>query len=253
MSQRSLFWPLSFVCIAALLVLMLFSATGGQQTAALPVQQGDTCSPGSPNYPACRQQTTQACSDPSNPGYPSCKQTQTAAAQQTGTVRAQTAGTVAATNTTQPSDTAAPAASTATRTNTATATGATTPTVGGVTPTLATPTASATAAVSVTVAATPTLLPGVEVLECIPGVPITISGSDAPPETELILTFDTRPVGGSFTSDASGLYRTQLVLGEEKAGDHAVAVQTRRSRAIVDEFVCRVPERTPTPTFSLIP
>jgi hypothetical protein len=84
-------------------------------------------------------------------------------------------------------------------------------------------------------------------------LPVEISGEDAPPSTELILTFDDRPVGGSFTSDASGLYRTQLVIGEERAGEHAVLVLTRSSRAVVNEFVCQIPESTPTPTFSLIP
>jgi hypothetical protein len=114
-------------------------------------------------------------------------------------------------------------------------------------------TATLSAAESATATLTAAIDPELAVLECLSGIPLEISGDAAPPETELILTFDERPVGGSFTSDASGLYRTQLVLGEEKAGDHTVSVLVRSSRALVDEFVCQVPESTPTPTFSLLP
>ncbi len=84
-----------------------------------------------------------------------------------------------------------------------------------------------------------------DIVECVPGQTIMISGV-APPHAPLLIYFGTRIVGGGSAS-ASGDFAMPLMMGRERAGEYRVTVQVRGAGQIVRSLTCRVPPTTPTP------
>jgi hypothetical protein len=91
---------------------------------------------------------------------------------------------------------------------------------------------------------TPTAMPDATVLTCAPNSTTLIEGT-APPQTELLLAFAGRTVGGG-TSNATGNYRLSLALGREPPDDYPVQITIRHSGTLVRQLLCRVPEATAT-------
>lgn len=238
MSQQSLFWPLSITVVIVFVIILALARPDGTPQAA-PLRQDD-CVEGSANYPACFYQTTPLACDPSGSAYPACA-TQTAEAASGATNTATSA----------PSNNNSDESSNTTATSTTTPTSANDDDTDSPTPTSiaedqdseATPTRQREAA---TTTPTSTLPPDSDVLICVPDVPVFVEGR-GPPSTALLLYFNERAVGGA-TSDAQGLYRLRLVVGDERGGDYPVEVQVRGTREVVDELICRVPGGTPTPS-----
>jgi hypothetical protein len=90
--------------------------------------------------------------------------------------------------------------------------------------------------------ATPTAMPDAAMLTCAPNSTTLIEGT-GPPQTELLLSFAGRTVGGG-TSNAAGNYRLSLALGREPPDDYPVQITIRHSGTLVRQFLCRVPEAT---------
>jgi hypothetical protein len=90
--------------------------------------------------------------------------------------------------------------------------------------------------------ATPTAIPDAAVLTCAPSSTTLIEGN-GPPQTELLLSFAGRTVGGG-TSNAAGTYRLPLALGREPPDDYPVQITVRHSGKLVRQLLCRVPEAT---------
>ncbi len=82
------------------------------------------------------------------------------------------------------------------------------------------------------------------VLDCSPQSIARVEGL-GPPDTELVVFFGERPVGGG-TTDGEGNYTITLNIGSERPGNYLVEVRTRRRRELVQEVICLVPEPTPT-------
>jgi hypothetical protein len=90
--------------------------------------------------------------------------------------------------------------------------------------------------------APPTTIPDAAVLTCAPNSTTLIEGN-GPPQTELLLSFAGRTVGGG-TSNAAGTYRLPLALGREPPDDYPVQITVRHSGELVRQLLCRVPEAT---------
>lgn len=73
---------------------------------------------------------------------------------------------------------------------------------------------------------------------------VTVIEGIGPRNTELVVYFGERPVGGGL-SDENGEYAISMVVGSERPGNYLVQVKTRVRRQIVREVICEVP--TPTP------
>lgn len=94
---------------------------------------------------------------------------------------------------------------------------------------------------------TPTsTLEGSDLLVCLPGTAITLTGS-AKPYSALLAYFNSRPVGGSFTR-RDGSYSVVLRIGSERPGLYPVEIRMRDGSALVAQRVCQVPAATPTAT-----
>lgn len=81
-------------------------------------------------------------------------------------------------------------------------------------------------------------------LNCVPGIPVMITGT-GPAHAPLLLFFDQRPVGGGSAS-ANGSFALKLVVGRERPGEYQVAVRVRGTSRVVRELTCTVPS-IPTP------
>ncbi len=94
---------------------------------------------------------------------------------------------------------------------------------------------------------TPTsTLEGSDLLICLPGASITITGS-AKPYSALLAYFNTRPVGGSFAR-RDGSYAVVLRIGSERPGLYPIEIRTRDGYTLIAQRVCQVPAVTPTAT-----
>jgi hypothetical protein len=94
---------------------------------------------------------------------------------------------------------------------------------------------------------TPTsTLEGGDLLLCLPGTAITLTGS-AKPYSALLAYFNSRPVGGSFTR-RDGSYSVVLRIGSERPGLYPVEIRMRDGSALIEQRVCQVPAATPTAT-----
>jgi hypothetical protein len=80
-------------------------------------------------------------------------------------------------------------------------------------------------------------------LVCLPGVPLTISGS-GPPRAPILLYFDQRVVGGGSISPA-GEFALPLLVGRERPGEYMVVVRIRGTTDLLYEQVCVVPGAEP--------
>ncbi len=226
MSRQSMLWPFSIIAVAILLIMMLLASPINTPQAA-PLSQNPSPSPS-------------GCVPANTTVYPLCE-TQTAQAYQYATQTAQAL--LNPSNTPQPSNNqGAPTPTpTATPTTTQLATATAQP-VASNTPTLIstvvtdTPTSTGTLATFTTE----------EQLLCEPGVSIWITG-EGPAYTSLLLYFNKRAVGGTFSS-GSGFYRLRLMPGDERAGSYPLEVRVRGTNEVLRSLVCLVPERTPTPT-----
>lgn len=74
---------------------------------------------------------------------------------------------------------------------------------------------------------------------CQPGATYTLKGS-GPPNTALILRFDSRPVGGG-TTDANGAYRVRLAVGQEPPGSYDILLEVRETHQRVAGATCVIP------------
>jgi hypothetical protein len=91
---------------------------------------------------------------------------------------------------------------------------------------------------------TPIVVPA-DALTCLPGAPITITGT-GPPHTPYLLYFGQRVVsGGSVLSN--GHFYVSLIVGNERAGIYVVQVRVRGSSHVLRQLTCSVPDVTPTP------
>lgn len=275
MSPRSLVWPLTILgMMFALLVMLLFgmaalpSSSRAQatiicDTTKYPDCQTETSESQTKTVLACtgdcqtqtaQRKTVTACDNPSasDPVYPICKTAEAATATRIALAKTQTAGvpltqTAAALPTRTPTSTIPPPPTDLpTPTPTATATSQPTPN--------AAPTATAPlvlpGASRIVATATPTGLPlGAEVLDCPLGTPIRIAG-ETRPHIPLLLFFDTIVVGGGISNDV-GAYDLLLIVGEVRGGLYQVLIVERSSGDRIRELFCRVPDYTPTPTYSL--
>jgi hypothetical protein len=282
MTQRSLFWPISFVLCFG---FMLWFAWSGLQPEGqgLTFAQQSGCTPTTPStaYNACRAETSNAITMQAqtttadsfltataaeltevaqlNPcrknqtGYPTCV-TQTAIQALTNTAQPTNTNTSVVAPQPQQTNTSTP-----TPTNTVTRTATTTATVRVATPTTnSTPTATIAQTTEPSDGTVPTPTPTIEGELCIPGEVFTLTG-EAPPDTPLIVTFD--PLAGEGTptptssrtvaggrSDSNGRYRIALLMGDEKAGTYEVQVRVRSTREVVNVSLCTVLVATPTAT-----
>lgn len=227
MSQQSLIWPLGIIMVV--MIIIIAALTNPTAPSAAPAYQ-DGCQATYPAYPDCVTETAEA---------ERTRIAETSAARQvTASPNATATQNITSTSNTTP-----------TSTRTATRTAATTAAEDATSAPTNTPRATRQ---QETVTPTSTLIPDSEVLTCLPGVPVMVSG-EGPANAALLLYFDGRAVGGT-TSDSRGAYRIQLVVGEERPGDYPLEVRVRGTTEQVDEFTCRVPaaeepgEDTPTPT-----
>jgi hypothetical protein len=111
------------------------------------------------------------------------------------------------------------------------------------------PTSTAEAEVEPTSTRFPTptsTLEGGDLLLCMPGTAITLTGR-AKPYSALLAYFNTRPVGGSFTR-RDGSYSVVLRIGSERPGLYPVEIRMRDGSTLVAQWVCQVPAATPTAT-----
>lgn len=192
-----------------------------------------------------------------NPAYPTgtaeAYQTQTATAL-TATAYAAPSGspgvrTPTATTRTPTATTRTPTATTRTPTvgtggSTRTPTGTPAdPNTGGISPT-ATTTATASPTGEAT-PGTPTPTPQGNVLTCVPGETVTITGQ-GPTNAGFLLYFDERIVSGG-TVRADGTFAIGLRVGNEAAGRYLVEVRERGNRKLLKVITCDVPAVTPTP------
>jgi hypothetical protein len=83
-------------------------------------------------------------------------------------------------------------------------------------------------------------------LTCIPGEPITITGS-GPPRAAFLLSFNQRVVSGGSVGP-SGHFSIPLVVGQERPGRYPVVVRVRGATQVLRELMCEVPAiSAPTP------
>jgi hypothetical protein len=252
MSQRSLFWPISIIIVCCMFVVGPFVIS-----TAAPFAQDDEapCETTSAEYNICRAQKTFECATiPANDSrYPACVQTRVANDVTRGVITVTPSRTGTATSAVQATappvqntSTATLGSATATRTVTTTTTARTATATTSVAPTVSSgPTLAPTDPVT---AVTPTPIAGEQ---CPSGQPFTLAG-EGPPDTPLVVSFD--PLAGEGTptpsserivaggrSDANGLYRIVLLMGDEKPGPYEIEVRVRATRELLDTTVCIVP------------
>lgn len=87
--------------------------------------------------------------------------------------------------------------------------------------------------------ATPIQLAPPEVIRCSPNAVHLLTGKTTP-ETQLLLKFGTRVVGGG-TSDSNGFFAIPLKMGKEPQGNYAISVVTRFKQIVVANLPCVVP------------
>lgn len=240
MAHRSISLPLTIIVVCLLVIGTILIAPSNNPQAA-PLRQDGTATA----Y-ALAAGTSQAQTATSTAGYPL---TQTAKALPTSTP------TTEQNETNTPTFTPESSLSEATNTPTPTEspTSSPTPTTA---PTPETPTLEATP----TPTPTPTPDPEADIVDCSPGVAVTIEGDDAPSEVSLVIYMGrynsiTRkkrflPIGGGL-SDAAGRYKLSLTMGEESneqsryASPYVVHIRVRDSMDLVRILRCRVDGELP--------
>jgi hypothetical protein len=224
MSRRFPLFPIGFTVVSTMmLVLMLMHTTDNV--------------PGAGAVIVC---------NPVPPAYPDLSQADCLATQAVEKTASQQAAYPVASNTSTPQPTDPPPVQQVQDSPTPTATLTSTATRTATRTAAPTSAASPTTAPTQTATATATALPGTLELQCVPGATIAFTGETVPNQA-LLVYFDERPVGGGFSNDA-GDYALKLRIGDERGGRYPVEVQTRDTRRVLEEAICVVPERAPTPT-----
>lgn len=241
LNRASLLLPISIIAVGVLLTALLLASPISEQVVA----QDATATTSYPSGATATAQPNNSTAAPTNTTFnPYPNGTPTPTPQSSSS-----------TNTPQPTNTSSSGGSsgggggtnqqtTSTPTNTNTAT---TQTTNSPTPQPTTDPGSGTTPTGTTEptidtgTAGPTIDP--RFLACFPGTITSITGQ-GPPNQELILLFNERPVGGGF-ADAQGNYNLQLTIAQEQPGSHLVEIRLRRTYQLLDERICVIP--TPTP------